>query len=135
MITRTIRKEPGMFPLHDVRVIDGDTIEATIILPFGQTLRARVRLKGWWADEPTGLYAASGQAAFQRLTSFCRDKVLWLLSPGERRDRYGRIVGLLVHQEQIVSPWDVLGKLQLTEATHKLHRDQNLRAAEQNSAS
>lgn len=127
MIVKEITKTPGVYPLHDVRVIDGDAIEADIILPFGQKLRARIRLKGWWADELSGPYAAAGLAAKVKLATFCADNALWLHSPSERKDRYGRIIGSLISNRRIVIAGEVLGHLQLTEKEHKARRDEQRR--------
>lgn len=124
MIVKSYRKTPDIYPLHSIRVIDGDAIEATIVLPFDQTLRARIRLKGWWADELDGPYAAQGRMAKAFLEVFVAGKALWLHAPSCRKDRYGRIIGHLMHGERIINPKDVLGHQQLTEAEHKLRRDQ-----------
>jgi len=117
------KKTADIYPLHDIRVIDGDTIEARIALPFEQSVRKRIRLKGWWADECTGPYAAQGMAAKLALDQFLAFRVVWLLAPSCRMDKYGRVIGHIMVQHQIVNPVDVLGKLQLTEKVHKEHRD------------
>lgn len=121
-ILKTIAKERGYFAILDVRIIDGDAIQATILLPFDQRLRARIRLKGWWADETTGPFCEAGLKAKARLEAWCQDKALWICTPGERRDRYGRIVAHLVHGSQLVNPRDVLAELQLTEKVHQERR-------------
>jgi hypothetical protein len=125
MIKTKYTKTSDSFPLHDIRVVDGDTVEARIILPFRQSVLKRIRLKGWWADETTGLWAESGAIAKQRLEDYLALRVVWLLCPGEREDKYGRLIGHLMHLERIVDPREVLGTYQLTEAMHKEHRDKN----------
>jgi hypothetical protein len=125
MIIKTLRKTADIHPLDHIRVIDGDTIEATIRLPFDTVITKRIRLKGWWADEPVGPWAQYGFRAKTRLGDFCRDKALWLHAPSCRLDRFGRVIGHLMHGERIVDPRDVLKELQLTETEHKLRRDQN----------
>lgn len=125
-ITKTIQKQRGYWPITDVRVVDGDTLEATIHLEFDTPIKRRIRLKGWWADEPKGLYAESGMEAKARLHTFVQGKALWLFSPSGRLDRYGRVVGHIIHHEQIVNPKDVLGHLQLTEHDHQQHRAQGV---------
>lgn len=125
MIKKNHVQEQDTFPLHDVRVIDGDTIEAHIILPFDQKLKARIRLRGWWADEPIGMWEQAGLQAKTNLQVFCAGKALWLVARGHRLDKYGRILGHLMASGELINPGDVLGGLQLTEAEHKAHRDQN----------
>lgn len=125
MITKEWRKTPDIYPLHDVRVIDGDTIEARIVLPFGQSVQKRIRLKGWWADEPEGIWGASGLQAKALFEVWAKEKVLWLLAAGCREDKYGRVIGHLMHKSQIVSPLEVINHHQLTEAEHKERRDRN----------
>lgn len=123
MITRNVHKLQDTFPLLSVRAVDGDTLLVTIALAFETTITKRVRLKGWWAPEMTGPDAARGMAAQQRLHNFCEGKVLWILCPAQRLDRYGRVIATLMHEERIISARDVLGDLQLTEAEHKAARD------------
>lgn len=123
MIKAILRKTPDIHPLENIRVIDGDTIEAQILLPFEQRVQKRIRLKGWWADEIGGLYNGTAVVARFRLECFIQGKALWLHAPSCRLDRYGRVVGSLMHGERIVTAQEVLGDLQLTEKDHKAHRD------------
>ena len=129
MIKSSFRLSNELYPLDDIRVIDGDTIEATIVLAFGTRVQKRIRLKGWWADEPVGIFASAGLAAKALLEKWCHQRILWLHSPSCRLDRYGRVVGSLIWQGQIVPGKAVLGSFQLTEAEHKARRDQNAAAA------
>lgn len=123
MIKKTIQKTPDCYPILDVRVIDGDALEATILLPFGVRHRARIRLKGWWADELEGEHSVSGHAAKHLLECFCAGRALWIFCPSERQDKYGRIIADLMEGQQIVTAPRVLGTYQLTEAEHKRRRD------------
>lgn len=122
---KTYRKTPDIYPLKEIRVVDGDTLEATIILPFGCTVMKRIRIKGWWADEPVGLYAAQGLLAAQLLRSWIEGKALWLHAPSCRLDKYGRVIGHLMHGERIVGAKDVLGHCQLSEKEHNARRAQS----------
>lgn len=124
MITRVLSRLEGVYAISEVRVIDGDTIEAVIHLPFLVKLQKRIRLKGWWADELKGLYSESGLAAKQRLEAWCADKALWIASPSGRCDKYGRVVAHLVHGHKLVNPAEVLGSLSLTAAQHTARSDQ-----------
>jgi hypothetical protein len=128
MITKTLRKTPDIYPLHSIRVIDGDTIEAMICLPFDTKISKRIRLKGWWADETEGIYRSNGMLAQHLLEVFCAGKALWLHAPSCRLDKYGRVIGHLMHGERIIAPREVLGSCQLTEGEHKLRRDQTAAA-------
>ena len=123
MTVTKYRKTPDVYPLQDVRVIDGDTIEARIALPFDQFLTKRIRLKGWWADETTGPWGLAGQAAKLALEKYVQGRALWLLAQTCRLDKYGRVIGSLLHHDQIVDPRAILGPYQLTEAEHKARRD------------
>lgn len=131
MITRAIRKEKDVYPVHDVVAVDGDTIKARVVLAFGQSIELRIRLKGWWADEPIGLHAEAGLAAHNKLQGWLKGKVLWIWSRSERQDKYGRTIAHLIHNEQVVDPRKVLGEHQLTEEVHRLHRDQQKSVAAQ----
>ncbi len=125
MIKPTWRTKAEVHAIRNVRAIDGDTLEADIVLPFETTIRKRIRLKGWWADEMEGPYRASGLMAQTLLASWCTNRALWIHSPSARLDRYGRVVALLIHHEQIINPKDVIGSYQITEAEHKARRDQS----------
>jgi endonuclease YncB( thermonuclease family) len=128
MIIKTLRKTPDIHPLDHIRVIDGDTIEATIRLPFDTAIVKRVRLRGWWAPEPVGPWRIDGLQAAERLRAFCEGKALWLHAPSCRLDRYGRVLGHLMHGERIINPKDILLELQLTETEHKRRRDEAIKA-------
>lgn len=122
MIKGTYRLTPDIYPLHDVRVVDGDTLEARIALPFGQSVQKRIRLKGWWADEIEGPYGLYGRSAQVALVNWIAGKALWLHAPSCRMDKYGRVIGHLMHDQKIINPKDVLGCLQLSEKLHNAHR-------------
>lgn len=129
MITKTTwRKTPDIYPLHDIRVVDGDTLEARICLPFDQSVTKRIRLKGWWADELEGPWSSQGWAARIQLATWLAGKVVWLHSPSCRLDKYGRVIGHILVDEQIVSPKEVLGVYQLSERVHNEHRAQATQA-------
>lgn len=123
MKTKILRKTPDIFPLKHIRVIDGDTLEADICLPFDTVVRKRVRLRGWWADELVGPFQSRGILAMAKLDAFCSRHVLWLHAPSCRLDKYGRALGHLMVGTEIVDPLSVLGDCQLTEKEHKLRKD------------
>jgi endonuclease YncB( thermonuclease family) len=128
----TFRKpqdERGVYAIRDIRVIDGDAIEATIVLPFEALIRKRIRLRGWWADETEGQYAERGQIAKERLTAFVARGPLWIHAADERCDRYGRLLAILRDASRIIIASEVLGSCQLTEREHKARRDIIVKAA------
>ena len=121
--------QPGVYAINDIRVIDGDAIEATICLPFETIIRKRIRLRGWWADELQGTHSESGLRSKIRLEAFVASRPLWIHSSSERIDRYGRIVATLLDGTRIVPASEVLGDGQLTEQVHKERRDAIARTA------
>lgn len=123
MKTKTYRKSAEIHPLEHIRVIDGDTIEADILLPFNTKLRKTIRLRDFWADELDGPFRSSGLGARLALEAFTAGRVFWLHSPSCRMDKYGRVVGFLMEGDRLLSGREVLGGFQLTEAVHKQHRD------------
>lgn len=115
--------EHGVFAIRDVRVIDGDALEATICLPFDALIRKRIRLRGWWADEVDGQYAEAGKLAKQRLEGFVKSGPLWIHAADERLDRYGRLLATLRDAQRIIPALEILKELQLSESEHKRRRD------------
>lgn len=128
MITRTLKKIPDVFPISNIRVIDGDTIEADIIQAFGSITRKRIRLRGWWAPELGGDHRVDGLRAKMLLEIYCNDIAFWIQAPSARLDRYGRVIAHLMIGNEIVNPHEILGELQLTEAEHKRRADHLLRS-------
>jgi endonuclease YncB( thermonuclease family) len=120
--------KPGIFPIRDVRVIDGDAIEAIIVLPFDALVQKRIRLRGWWADELDGPHAEAGQRAKSRLAAFVAANPLWIECPAQRLDKYGRVLAALISSGGPVDARAVLGDCQLTEREHKARRDALVKA-------
>lgn len=132
MITRNIRKLEDVFPLLNIRVVDGDTLQADIALAFETNVNRRIRLKGWWAPELEAGISGPAFEAKHRLECFCTGKALWIHCPSQRLDKYGRVIASLWWDNRIISPSEVLGTLQMTETTHKAAKDEitRLRAAQ-----
>jgi endonuclease YncB( thermonuclease family) len=126
---RTLHASTDLYPAKVTRVVDGDTVVAEITLPFDTTVTRRIRLKGFWADELTGPYAVSGEIARIRLAQWLADKVIWLHSPSQRKDRYGRTIASLWHEGRIIPAKEILGDAQLTEAEHRRRKDLAVAAA------
>jgi hypothetical protein len=123
MIKASYRKTPDIYPIDDIRVIDGDTIHAWVRLPFDQQVQKRIRLKGWWAAEVASPWGNDALKAKALLEAWVRGKALWLHAPSCRLDKFGRIVGHLMHDNRIIDPKEVLGQLQLSEAEHPRRSD------------
>lgn len=113
------------FELHDIRVIDGDTVQARILLPFGVQVQPRIRMRGWWAPEREGVSQAAGDAAAKRLEDWLQGKEVFLFCPTPRLDKHGRAVGHLWWNGKIVDPRAVLGEHALTQAQHDAIRRMN----------
>lgn len=128
MITSKPTDQRGVYAIRDVRVIDGDAIDAVICLPFDALIQKRIRLKGWWADELEGTHAEAGQRAAARLREFVKDRPLWIACGSVRLDKYGRVLADLVEGTAFVDPRAVLGDCQLTERVHKERRNAILQA-------
>ena len=124
MKTDNLRTSPDVYPLSGIRIIDGDTIEANIVLPFGQESRKRIRLRDWWAPELEGRFRSAGLDAKYALEIWLQDKDVWLLCPQQRTDKYGRVVGALWHLGAIVNPQMVIGHHQMTSEAHKAMSDE-----------
>lgn len=104
--------------MSEPRVIDGDTIEATLLLPFGVTVRPRIRLRDWWAPEREGPTAAQGDAAAHKLETWLKDREVFLFANTPRLDKHGRTVGHLWWAGRITDPRTVLGDYQMTAQAH-----------------
>lgn len=118
MIRNCVTTQDRLFPIHNIRAIDGDCLHAHVALPFEVSVQKRIRLKNWFADELVGPHSADGYKAQRLLQEWCRGKVIWIAPGSIRCDRYGRIVASLWHADRLVAPSDVLGSLALTERIH-----------------
>lgn len=78
------------------RVIDGDTVEADIDLGFGAQLRRMIRIASIETAELQGANRMAGQAARAALRE-CVESSSWWVLHSAGTDRWGRVVGDLVH--------------------------------------
>lgn len=76
-----------------VRVIDGDTIDATIGLGMDVTIVKRLRLAGINAPEMSN--APKGQEAKQFLESLITDQKITIKTAGDDTDAYGRTLATI----------------------------------------
>ena len=91
------------YELDNIRVIDGDTIEADILFPLGVTLRGEyIRFSDYDAWESskrrravnvTDEEVVKGKQATAMLIKFLDDKTLVLELAEGARDNYGRVLG------------------------------------------
>jgi hypothetical protein len=110
---------PPFLELASPRAIDGDTIEANIVLPLGITHRRRIRLMGFFATEHHGQTPEVAAAAQKRLQGWLDGHECHLQTTGMREDRYGRLCARLWLDRRLVDPAIVLGPYQMTEQDHQ----------------
>ena len=80
------------YPVTSYRVVDGDTIEVTLMLGFDLYKVSKVRLLGVDAPELTGGEAAAGRAAKLFVENFLKDRKIRCRWLGD--DKYGgRFIG------------------------------------------
>lgn len=111
---------PEVFELSEVRVIDGDSIEAFIDLPFGVSLKRIIRLRGFYAPELGGRSPTAAIEASKRLASALDSQKAYLHAHRLTHDNHGRIVAQLIIGYCPVDGRTILGELQMTEAEHKI---------------
>lgn len=76
-----------------VRVVDADTVDLAVSLGFGIEVLSRVRLAGVDAPE---MKTADGRAARDRVAALLPvDSETCLKTDGDRRDKFGRLLGRL----------------------------------------
>lgn len=87
-----------MYPLYNVEVIDGDTVEADIDLGFDLTKRSRIRIKGYDAPETfrpkSEEERQAGLKAKEYLKQIIVDKPI-LYVEGRYKDSFGRVLGYI----------------------------------------
>jgi endonuclease YncB( thermonuclease family) len=118
-----LTRKTGHYEIKAARAIDGDTIDCVLCLPFDSLVRVRVRLVGWWAPELNGPNPAAGRLAQAALEKFLKENVCHIFSRSERKDKYGRVLGILYASSRVVEPGQVIGLWQLTQEAHKAEAD------------
>lgn len=88
------------YPATVVRVLDGDTVECSISLGFGLTLRESVRLAGIDAPEMNTAAGKESRAALCDLLPIASSVVV--VTGSQDRDKYGRILADLRSQGKSV---------------------------------
>lgn len=119
MKTNTSITRASHLELTAIRAVDGDTLDAQIVLPLGITVRRRIRLKGFAAPEHHGPNPDSARAAQDRLQRACNAGVCWIQTYGSREDRYGRLAAVLWIDGKPVDGPSILGPLHLSDAAHR----------------
>lgn len=86
------------YPLKNIEIIDGDTIEADILLGFDLTKRSRIRIKGYDAPETFRPKSEEekmrGLAAKKYLTEILVGTPIIIVS-GKYKDSFGRVLGYI----------------------------------------
>lgn len=90
------RAETNTYDATVLRVIDGDTVEANISLGFGITMTSHCRMYGINTPELHGNNATNAVIAKTFLYYKVRGKSLKLCTLDDRRDKYGRILAILI---------------------------------------
>lgn len=95
------------YQLENIRVIDGDTIEADVLLPWGITLRQQgIRASDYdaWESskrrrsvEVTDEEVRRGKIAAEQLRGLAQRATIYALPAKEPRDNYGRILARLFY--------------------------------------
>lgn len=79
-----------------VRVIDGDTVALKIHLGFGITMESHCRLYGINAPELHGDSHTKAMESKQFVMSMVLNKKVKLLTLDDKRDKYGRVLGIIM---------------------------------------
>jgi micrococcal nuclease len=84
-----------------LRVIDGDTVEASVDLGFGVHIVEKLRLYGIDAPELRGPSRPAGEAARDFLVELLGESdVLWCQTVKDRRGKFGRFLAVLWNGSQ-----------------------------------
>ena len=86
------------------RVVDGDTIDATIDLGFGVHIKRRVRLSGINAPETRTRdpeEKAAGLKAKDRLIELLTDQVLTIHTQLDETGKFGRVLGVIYNANSL----------------------------------
>lgn len=78
------------------RVLDGDTVEMNISLGFGITMDTPCRLYGINTPELHKATMESAVAARDVLLSYVTNRVVTVLTVDDRKDKYGRLLGIII---------------------------------------
>lgn len=119
MLKHLLNTRPEFIEITNSRAVDGDTLQAHLILPLGIWVQRRIRLKGFFAPEHKGASPDLAHAAAELLQSFCDAHVCLLRVTGMREDRFGRLAAELWTNAGAVDPVAVLGPLNLTPEAHR----------------
>lgn len=95
------------YKVAEIRVIDGDTIEADIDLGFGVWARKqRFRLNGINAPEVTGSEKAEGLKSKTALERLLKGRPCIIQSKKAETDKYGRYLVDVYYSENLLNPTD-----------------------------
>ena len=79
-----------------LRVVDGDTIVLRIHLGFDVTMDSHCRFYGVNAPEIHGVSYTNGMISRAFVSSMVSNRTIRLLTLDDKRDKYGRILGIIV---------------------------------------
>jgi len=106
LLQRRAISQENEYPLTEIRVVDGDTVEANIEFPLGVTLRKEMirflDFDAWEATKRrrsvnvTDEEVIKGKEATSLLISLIDGNHIVLLLADSKRDMYGRVLGRMV---------------------------------------
>jgi micrococcal nuclease len=79
-----------------IRVLDGDTVALKIYLGFGITLESHCRLDGVNSPELHGDTYTNAMESKKFVYSMVMGKRIKLLTMDDKRDKYGRVLGIIM---------------------------------------
>ena len=98
------------YKITDIRVVDGDTIEATVDLGFKCYIRRYIRLYDVDTWETKGPNKIKGKEAKKHLKELLnRFSLVVFISYKDKKGKYGRLLGTLWGQEEgMIEPmWNI----------------------------
>lgn len=110
MILVLLLEQPVVYPLENIEVKDGDTIQADIILPFDITLRNQTIRAADYDSPEISRHRQKVEISDEEIKQgmlakrFLADKLLigklYIAQYKRNRDIYGRILGILYYEYQ-----------------------------------
>jgi endonuclease YncB( thermonuclease family) len=119
VITQSFLVRASHIELTNIRAIDGDTLQAHLVLPLGILAQRRIRLKTFAAPEHHGANPDMAEGARAKLQNAVDRGKCHIATHGMREDRYGRIAAVLWIDGKPVTGTEILGSLQLSDEEHR----------------
>lgn len=91
-------RQPYPYELRNIRIIDGDTVEADVYLGFSITIKEKFRLEGINAPEIHGPEKPQGERSKNHLANIIGRRPTIELGDDEQ-DKYGRYLVIIKNEE------------------------------------